>query len=260
MQIFVCIKQVPSTETKLKIKADGSGIEIADIKWIPSPYDEFAIEEATKVKAANPGSVLTAIAAGPARVQEALRYTLALGADHALHVELPESADTYLTAKALSAAMKAQGGSIDLVFFGKMAIDSGSGAVPQMTAAFLGLPAVTIVQGIHYEPTQLKVKREIEGGAIEVLDVHLPAVISTQKGLNTPRIPSIPNMMKSKQKPIKTIDLASIGLSQKDQKVHLIKYELPPPKAAGVKLTGTPEHQVKDLIRILKDEKKVLSL
>lgn len=257
MNIYVCIKQVPDTETKIKINADASGIDTAGIKWIVSPYDEFAIEEALRVKEKNAGSTVTVISGGPDRVQEALRTALAMGADNAVWVELPDTADSFLTAKALSGALKKES-SLDLVFFGKEAIDDGASQVAQLVASFLGLPSVAVVQNIEYSGKSLKCKREVEGGSLEIVETPLPCVVAAQKGLNEPRYASLPNIMKAKKKEIKALKSADVGVASSDQKVRFKNYQTPPAKQAGKKLSGEPAAQAAALAKLLREEAKVI--
>src|SRR3954464_15084407 len=143
MNIYVCIKQVPDTETKIKLNGDSSWIDTAGIKWIMSPYDEFAVEEALRLKEKNAGSTVTVISAGPARVVETMRTALAMGADSGIHVELPETADSNLIGKALAGALKKEA-KVDLIFTGKEAIDDGGAQVSQLVAEYFGIPYVTV--------------------------------------------------------------------------------------------------------------------
>jgi electron transfer flavoprotein beta subunit len=257
MNLYVCIKQVPDTETKIKINGDGSGIDTAGIKWIMSSYDEFGVEEALRLKEKTPGATVTAVSAGPDRVIETLRTALAMGADNAIHVELPETADSAMTAKALSGALKKET-KVDLVFFGKEALDDGASQVPQLVAAHLGIPAVTVVCGIEYAGTTLKCKREIEGGSFEMVEVSAPAVIAGSKGLNEPRYATLPNIMKAKKKEVKAVKLADIGVSASDQKIKMKNLQLPPPKQAGKKIDGDAAAQAHQLAQALHNEAKVI--
>ena len=257
MNLYVCIKQVPDTETKIKLNADNSGIDNGGIKWIMSPYDEFAVEEALRVKEKNAGSTVTVVSAGPDRVVDSLRTALAMGADNALHVELPETADSAFAAKALAGALKKEA-KIDLIYFGKEAIDDGASQVPQLVAAHLGMPSVTVVVGMEYMGATVKCKREIEGGSFEMVEVTLPAVIAGSKGLNEPRYATLPNIMKAKKKEVKAIKLADIGVSPSDQKIKLKNMQLPPPKQAGKKIDGDAAAQAKALVAALHTEAKVV--
>ncbi len=257
MNIYVCIKQVPDTETKIKLTSDSQGIDTAGIKWILSPYDEFAVEEALRLKEKNAGSTVTAVSAGPARVVEALRTALAMGADHAIHVELPENADNNLSAKALAGALKKEA-KVDLVYCGKEAIDDGSAQVSQLVSEYMGIPCATVVLQIEYGASSIKCKREVEGGAFEMIEISLPAVVAAQKGLNEPRYASLPNIMKAKKKEVKILKLADVGASEADQKIKYKNFQLPPPKQAGKKLSGDPAAQAKELARLLHEEAKVV--
>lgn len=257
MNIFVCIKQVPDTETKIKLNADSSGIDGTGIKWIMSPYDEFAVEEALRVKEKNAGSMVTVLSAGPTRVVESIRTALAMGCDNGIHVEIPETADNNFAAKALAGALKKEP-KVDLVFTGKEAIDDGSAQTSQLIAEFFGMPCVTVVLGIEYGTTSLKIKREIEGGAFEMIESSLPVLIAAQKGLNEPRYASLPNIMKAKKKEVKTVKGADVGVSDSDQKIRYKNFQLPPPKQAGKKITGDVPGQSKELVRALHEEAKVV--
>lgn len=255
MQIYVCIKQVPDTETK--IKTTPTGIDVAGVKWIMNPYDEFAVEEALKLKAAVPNSVVTAIGLGPkARVSESLRTALAMGADEAVVINAPEATDNFATAKALAAYLKGQ--THDIVFSGKAAIDDNSMAVTQMVAEFLNIPHVTVVSKFTAAGNTVTVEREIEGGASEVVEVKLPAIFGANKGLNTPRYASLPGIMKAKKKEIKEIEISALGVADADYKVKMSEYELPPERPSCKMLAGDPGAQANQLVRFLREEAKVI--
>jgi electron transfer flavoprotein beta subunit len=257
MNIYVCIKQVPDTETKIKLNANSSGIDTAGIKWIMSPYDEFAVEEALRLKEKNAGSTVTVLSAGPARVVETLRTALAMGADQAIHVEVPESADSNYAAKALAMALKKES-DVKLVFTGKEAIDDGAAQGSQLIAEHFGMPYATVVLGVEYGATSVKVKREIEGGAYETLEMPMPCLIAAQKGLNEPRYASLPNIMKAKKKEVKVLKATELGLTDADQKIRMKNFQLPPPKQAGKKLSGDATAQAKELVKLLHEEAKVV--
>jgi electron transfer flavoprotein beta subunit len=257
MNIYVCIKQVPDTETKIKLNADQSGIDTAGIKWIMSPYDEFAVEEALRLKEKNAGSTVTVLSAGPTRVVETLRTALAMGADTGIHVEIPETADNNLAAKALAGALKKEA-KVDIVFSGKEAIDDGAAQVSQLMAEYLDIPYVTVVLNVEYGSGQVKCKREIEGGAFEMIEASYPVLIAAQKGMNEPRYASLPNIMKAKKKEVKALKMADVGVSDADQKVRYKSYQLPPPKQAGKKIAGDAAAQAKELVRLLHEEAKVV--
>jgi electron transfer flavoprotein beta subunit len=257
MNIFVCIKQVPDTETKIKLNADSTGIDTTGVKWIMSPYDEFAVEEALRWKEKNAGSTVTVVSAGPARVVETIRTALAMGADNGVHVEIPETADSNMVAKALAGALKKEA-KVDLVFSGKEAIDDGAAQVSQLVAENFGMPYVTVALSAELSGSAVKCKREIEGGAFEMVEVQLPALIAAQKGMNEPRYASLPNIMKAKKKEVKALKMADVGVSEGDQKIRYKNFQLPPPKQAGKKIAGDPATQAKELVRLLHEEAKVI--
>lgn len=257
MNIYVCIKQVPDTETKIKLNADSSGIDTTGIKWIMSPYDEFAVEEALRLKEKNAGSTVTVLSAGPSRAVETIRTALAMGADNGIHIEIPENADSNLAAKALAGALKKES-KIDFIFSGKEAIDDGAAQVSQLVGEYLDIPSVTVVQAIEYGSSGIKCKREIEGGAFEVVETPTPVLIAAQKGLNEPRYASLPNIMKAKKKEVKLLKMADVGVADSDQKVRYKNFQLPPPKQAGKKVAGDPASQAKELVRLLHEEAKVV--
>lgn len=257
MNIYVCIKQVPDTETKIKLNGDSSWIDTAGIKWIMSSFDEFAVEEALRLKEKNAGSIVTVISAGPARVIETLRTALAMGADNGIHVELPETADNNMAAKAIAGALKKEA-KVDIVFAGKEALDDGAAQVSQMTAEYAGYPHVTVALNVEYGTSSVKVKREIEGGAFEIIEAPMPVIIAAQKGMNEPRYASLPNIMKAKKKEVKMLKAADVGVSDSDQKIRYKNLQTPPPKQAGKKIAGDPAAQAKELVRLLHEEAKVV--
>jgi electron transfer flavoprotein beta subunit len=257
MNIYVCIKQVPDTETKIKLAADSNGIDMTGIKWIMSPYDEFAVEEALRLREKNPGSTVTVVSAGPVRVVDTLRTALAMGADNAIHVDAPEGADNFRSAKALAAALKREP-KVDLVFTGKEAIDDGAAQVSQLVAEFMEIPYVTVVLNAEYGAGSVKCKREVEGGAFEIVTTPLPALIAAQKGMNEPRYASLPNIMKAKKKEVKVLEESELGIGDSDQKIRYKNFQLPPPKQAGKKISGEPAAQARELARLLHEEAKVI--
>ncbi|OFZ54671.1 MAG: electron transfer flavoprotein subunit beta [Bdellovibrionales bacterium RIFOXYC1_FULL_54_43] len=257
MNIFVSIKQIPDTETKIKLNPNNSWIDTTGIKWVLSPFDEIAVEEAIRLKEKNPGSTVTVLSAGPARITEAIRTALAMGADTGIQIELPETADNNLVAKALAATIRREP-KFDIVFTGKEAADDGAGQVSQLLAEYLDIPSITVVVSADYSPTSVKCKREIEGGSFEMVEASLPAVIAGQKGMNEPRYASLPNIMKAKKKEIKTLKMADLGISEADQKIRHKNFQLPLPKQAGKRITGDPADQAKELVRLLHQEAKVV--
>jgi electron transfer flavoprotein beta subunit len=257
MQIYVCIKQVPATDTKIKINAGANGIDTTGIKWIMSPYDEFAVEEALRVREKNPGSLVTVVSAGPQRVTETIRTALAMGSDSAVWIETPEDIDSFQAAKALAGALQKEP-KADLIFTGKQAIDDDCAQVSQLLATFLEIPYVTVALGAEYTAGAVTVKRETEGGTTEIISMPMTCLIAAQKGMNEPRFATLPNIMKAKKKEIKQYKLADVGVSDSDRKIRLVNYQLPPAKQPGRKLAGEPPQQAKDLVRLLHEEAKVI--
>lgn len=254
MKVFVCIKQVPDTEAKINITADKTGIETAGIKWVMNPYDEFAVEEAIKFKEKNAGAQVWAITAGPkTRAVEVLRTALAMGADEAIVINTAENVDSFTTAQLLANTIKAEGGA-HLVFSGKLAIDDNQSAVPQMVAELLAIPHTSVVSKFENAGENVVVEREIEGGAKEVVQMMTPALISANKGLNAPRYASLPGIMKAKKKVIKEVE----GANESAFKVKYSGFSLPAEKAPVKMITGDASAQVADLIKLLRDESKVL--
>ena len=258
MRIFVCIKQVPDTETKIKIRPDGAGIDTAGIKWVMNPYDEYAVEEALKLKEAGKATAVTVITVGPkARVVDALRTALAMGADDAIVIDAPEDLDQIATAKALAGAIKAEG-DFRFVLTGKLAIDDNAAAVSQMVAEFLNIPHATVVSKLEFGPENATAERETEGGTKEIVQLSLPALVAANKGLNMPRYASLPGIMKAKKKPVKELTLDAVGTSAADVRIKMKNFQLPPEKPAVKMLSGEAAAQAKELVHLLHDEAKVL--
>lgn len=259
MKIFVCIKQVPDTETKIKLKADAGSIDPAGIKWVMNPYDEFAVEEALKLKEGGKASNVTVVTLGPkGRAVEALRTALAMGADDAIVIDSPEDLDPSATAKALAGAIKAEGGEFKLILTGKLAIDDNASSVSQMIAETLGVPHATVISKLEASDSQVTVEREVEGGTREVIQLTFPAVIAANKGLNMPRYASLPGIMKAKKKPIKELNLEAVGTSAADVRVRYKSFQLPPEKPAVKMLAGDSASQAQQLAKLLREEAKVI--
>jgi electron transfer flavoprotein beta subunit len=258
MKIAVCIKQVPDTETRIRIAPDGKGILESDVNWIVSPYDEFAIEEALKIKEAKGGEVVL-VSLGPDRVQSALRSGLAMGADSALHLKDPlfEQTDTLGTAWALATALKPR--APELILMGQQGVGGDNAQVPGLVAEILDLPQVTMAVKIGLQDGKATIEREIEG-AHETWDVTLPAVVSAQKGLNEPRYASLKGIMAAKKKLIETKGAADLGLTPERlaPKTRVVALELPPSRSAVKMIEGDADTQVKELLRLLHEEAKVI--
>jgi electron transfer flavoprotein beta subunit len=260
MKIVVCVKQVPDTETRVKVDGSGKAIAEADVaNWIVSPYDEFAIEEALRIKEAKGGEVVL-VTVGPERAQAALRTGLAMGADSALHVKDPalDAADTLATARALAAAVKTVA-PFDLVLCGQQGVGGDNSQIPGMLAELLDLPQVTVAVKIEVQDGTAKVERESDGGR-EAWETTLPAVISAQKGLNEPRYASLKGIMAAKKKPIQALTAAGLGLDAASlaPQVSVAKLELPPARPPVKMIEGDPESQAKELVRLLHEEAKVI--
>ncbi len=259
MKIIVCVKQVPDTETRVKIAKSGAGIEEEGINWIVSPYDEFAVEEALRIKAAKGGEVVL-VSLGPDRVQAALRNGLAMGADSAVHLKDPlfDATDTLGTARALAAAIKGIGG-VDLVLTGQQGVGGDNGQVPALLAELLDLPQVTMAVKIEIQDGKAVVEREIEA-AREVWETSLPAVLSAQKGLNEPRYANLKGIMAAKKKPIDVKDATALGLDAPSlqPRTRVVAMELPPARPPVKMIQGDVEAQARELLRLLHEEAKVI--
>ena len=262
MNIFVCVKQVPDTETKVVPNADGSFIETSSIKWIMNPYDEFAVEQALLIKQANAAANVTVIRVGSVKDTEALRTAMAMGADDGILVEAGDNLDSFSIAKALKGAIDKSGKKADLILAGKQAIDDDCLQVPQILAQMLDMPSVAVVVGFEMNGTSIKAKREIEGGALEVYEINGPCMIACNKGLNTPRYDSLPGIMKAKKKPMAQHSLADVGVSDADRRVKYSGFRLPPEKPAGKKFDATDAAKQKDVVAqvvgLLRTEAKII--
>lgn len=262
MNIFVCVKQVPDTETKVVPNADGSFIETSSIKWIMNPYDEFAVEQALLIKQANAAANVTVIRVGSVKDTEALRTAMAMGADDGILVEAGDNLDSFSIAKALKGAIDKSGKKADLILAGKQAIDDDCLQVPQILAQMLDMPSVAVVVGFEMNGSSIKAKREIEGGALEVYEVNGPCMIACNKGLNTPRYASLPGIMKAKKKPMAQHSLADVGVSDADRRVKYSGFRLPPEKPAGKKFDATDAAKQKEVVAqvvsLLRTEAKII--
>jgi len=258
---FVAIAYVPDTETKIKIGADGKSIDEADVKWIVSPYDEFALEEALKTKEAKGAGTVTVASVGPERAKTGLRECLARGADEAIWVDAGGTGflDALGVAKALAAAAK--GGSYDVYWFGQKGVGYDESLVGPMFAELLGVPHVGSIIQLEVGEGKITAHREIEG-AHEVVECTLPAVLTAQKGLNEPRYASLKGIMAAKKKPIAEKKLAELGVPEADPaqaKTRWRRLELPPARQACKMIPGDdPAAAGKELVRLLREEAKVI--
>jgi len=264
MNIVVCIKQVPATEAKIKVGPSGSDIDRTHLSYVVNPYCEFGVEKALRIKERLGSGEVTVVSLGMAKVAEALRTCLAMGADKAIHLrdEAFETGDSFTTALVLATALKRL--NFDLLLFGKQAVDDDQGAVGIQVAELLDLPHVAVVNKLEIDASTRTVvaHRQIEGG-IEVVETSLPVVITCQKGLNEPRYASLPGIMKAKQKPLQELDIKSLGLDPADvgvagAKLKLVQLTPLPARTAGKLLQGPPAEAVRELVRLLREEAKVL--
>jgi electron transfer flavoprotein beta subunit len=262
MNIIVFIKQVPDTATRIKIAPDGKNIDEADITWIISPYDEYAIEEALKIKESKGTGKVTVVSLGNDRAATSLRNALAMGADEAIHLQDPafEGSDAFGTAKILSAAVQSR--PYDLLFFGKMGVGMDQSQVPAMVAELLNLPLVSQIAKLEIGEGKAVVHREIEG-ATEKVECALPAVLAAEKGLNEPRYPSLKGIMAAKKKPLEVLNAAALNVNAAEvgsqgSKVTLISLALPPARQAGKILQGDAQEAAAQLVKLLHEEAKVI--
>jgi electron transfer flavoprotein beta subunit len=255
----VCISHVPDTESRIKITGDGKKVDEAGLKFIVSPYDEFALEEAIRLKEKSGGDV-TVVTFGPERAQQALREALARGATKALHVKGESSdADALGIAKVLAAAIKSV--PHEIVFFGKQGVGTDNGLVGPMVAELLDYPQVNVVTHLEVADGKLTAHREIEA-AEEVLEASLPAVVTAQKGLNEPRYASLKGIMAAKKIAIDTKSISDLGLTDDDvlnARVVTVSLEMPAEKSGGKKIEGTdPAAAAQAIVKFIKEEAKAL--
>jgi len=252
MKIAVCIKRVPDSETRVKIASDGKSLDEAGVKFILNPYDEFAVEEALRRKEQAAAGEVVVIALGPAAAQETIRTALAMGADRGILLQLDRiPMDGLEVAQALAGELKGAG--FDLILFGKMAIDDYNHQVGPMVAELLDLPCVTTVAHLEIEGGKGVAEREIEGG-VEVVEFPLPAVLTTDKGLNEPRYPALKGIMAAKKKPLEVKSLSPGGGAGGLEVLALT----PPAERKEGKIVGEGPAAVPELVRLLREEAKVL--
>ena len=250
MKIVVCVKQVPDTEARIKIADDKKSIDYADINWILNPYDEYAVEEALKIKEEKGEGSVTVLSVGPERTVSAIRSALAMGADDAVLVKTEDKyMDSSAIAKALVETLKDM--EYDLILCGKQAVDDDALQIGPMVAELMDLPCATQIAELNIEDGKAEVKREIEGGT-EVIDISLPAILTAEKGLNEPRYPALRGIMMAKRKNIEEKEVAI-----DDAKINIINIEYPPSRQAG-KIVGEGADAVPELIKLLRDEAKAI--
>ncbi|BAB06819.1 electron transfer flavoprotein subunit beta/FixA family protein [Halalkalibacterium halodurans] len=256
MNIYVLMKRTFDTEEKISISSgqiDDSGAE-----FIINPYDEYAIEEAIVLRDKHGGEV-TVVTVGEEEAEKELRTALAMGADKAVLIDSEEldDLDQYTTATLLAAYLKDQ--EFDIILGGNVAVDGGSGQVAPRVAELLGIPQVTTITSLDIEDGKATIVRDVEGDE-ETVAASLPLLVTAQQGLNEPRYPSLPGIMKAKKKPLETLDLDDLDLEEEDveAKTTTLDVFLPPEKGAGKVLEGEVEAQVKELVSLLKSEAKVI--
>jgi electron transfer flavoprotein beta subunit len=261
MNSLVAIAHVPDTESRIKVAGDGRSLDETEIKWIVSPYDEFALEEALRTKEAAGAGTVTVVTVGPERAKTGLRECLARGADEAVWVDSGDSRylDALATAKAIAAV--AREGQYDFLWFGQKGVGYDESLVGPMVAELLDLPHVGSVIELEVAPGRITAHREIEG-AHEVVESPLPVVLTAQKGLNEPRYASLKGIMGAKKKPIAEKKLADLGIPEADPagaKVRWRKLELPPPRQACRMIPADDTAAAaKELVRLLREEAKVI--
>jgi electron transfer flavoprotein beta subunit len=260
MNAIVCMKQVPDTETRFQVR-EGAIVE-EGIQYVVNPYDEYAIEECLlKKEAAGEGKV-TVICMGPDRAREAILQALALGCDEAIHLNDPafEGGDAFTTATILAAAIE-KVGEYDLIFAGKQGVDNDNAQVGILLAEMLDLPHVSVVTQLDIADDKSKATahRDVEGGK-QVVETPLPAVFSAQKGINEPRYPSFRGIRQARRKPYTTWTAADLGLDPATLSAHseLVSLALPPERGGGKIIEGEPAEVARELVRLLREEAKVI--
>ena len=249
MKVLVPVKRVVDYNVKVRVKSDGSGVDIANVKMSMNPFDEIAVEEAVRLKEKGVVTEVIAVSCGVTQCQETLRTAMAIGADRAILVETTEELQPLAVAKLLKALVdKEQPG---LIILGKQAIDDDANQTGQMLAALAGLPQATFASKVEVEGEKAKVTREVDGG-LETLSISLPAVVTTDLRLNEPRYVTLPNIMKAKKKPLENLKPEDLGVDV-TPRIKTLKVSEPPKRGAGVKVPD-----VATLVNKLKTEAKVI--
>lgn len=254
MDIYVLVKQVPDTETR--IKTQGAGIDESGIKWIISPFDEHALEEALRLKEKLVSANVVALSLGPERSVEALRNSYALGVDQAVHIKDDSCnvLDVSYSAAVLGSYLKQKGAQI--VLTGHIAIDSQSSMVPSMVAEYLGCANINNAVEVQLNGENVRVRREIEGG-LATMESAMPVVVTAAKSLNDPRYPSLKGIMAAKKKGVETVEVSS--LDSRVAKIELLDVQLPPPRPSARIIEGsTPQEKAAQVVKALREEVKVI--
>ncbi|WP_394208564.1 electron transfer flavoprotein subunit beta/FixA family protein [Pseudomonas putida] len=249
MKVLVAIKRVVDYNVKVRVKADNSGVDLANVKMSMNPFCEIAVEEAVRLKEKGVVSEIVVVSVGPTAAQEQLRTALALGADRAILVEAVDEMSSLAVAKALKAVVDKE--QPQLVILGKQAIDSDNNQTGQMLAALTGYAQGTFASKVIVAGDKLNVTREIDGG-LQTVSLNLPAIVTTDLRLNEPRYASLPNIMKAKKKPLETVTPDALGVSLASTNKTL-KVEAPAARSAGIKVKSVAE-----LVEKLKNEAKVI--
>jgi electron transfer flavoprotein beta subunit len=249
MRVLVSVKRVVDYNVKVRVKADNSGVDLANAKMSMNPFCEIAVEQAVRLKEQGIASEVVVISVGPGAVQEQLRTALALGADRAILVEAADELNSLAVAKALKAVVDKE--QPQLVILGKQAIDSDNNQTGQMLAALTGFAQGTFASKVEVAGDKLNVTREIDGG-LQTVSLNLPAIVTTDLRLNEPRYASLPNIMKAKKKPLETVTPEALGVYLSSTSKTL-KVEAPAARSAGIKVKSVAE-----LVEKLKNEAKVI--
>ena len=249
MKVLVPVKRVVDYNVKIRVKADGSGVELANVKMSMNPFDEIAVEEAIRLKEKGKATEIVAVSIGPQQAQETLRTALAMGADRAILVKTDVNCEPLAVAKILKAVVGKE--NPELVILGKQAIDDDSNQTGQMLAALLGWPQGTFAFRLEFGDGAIDVTREVDGG-LQTVALKLPAIVTTDLRLNEPRYASLPNIMKAKKKPLEELSPDALGVDV-TPKLTVVKVAEPPGRSEGVKV-GSPA----ELVQKLKVEAGVL--
>jgi electron transfer flavoprotein beta subunit len=249
MKVLVAVKRVVDFNVKVRVKADGSGVDLANVKMAMNPFDEIAVEEALRLREAGKATEVVLVSVGPAQAADTIRSGLAMGADRGVLVKTEERTEPLGVAKAIAAVARNEEPS--LVILGKQAIDDDNNQTGQMLAALLGWPQGTFASKVATEADAVMVTREVDGGH-ETLRLKLPAVVTADLRLNEPRYASLPNIMKAKKKPIAETSAAELGVDLRPR-LTVVKVSEPPPRRGGVKVASVAE-----LVDRLKNEAGVL--
>ncbi len=257
MKILVCIKQVPDMESKFKIDDAGTWYGDADLAWRMNEYDEYAVEQAIQLKDQVGDSDLTVLCIGSKRVQETMKKALAMGCDRGVHVNDDNGSqkDPFEIASVIVEFAKDKG--FDMIFTGMQSQDRGSAQVGVLVAEMLGIPSISTIVDFAFEDGRVKAKRELEGGTKARVSASLPALVTCQLGLNAPRYPTLPNIMKAKKKELLSIEVAE--LLKVDARQETAKIYFPEKKGSGLVLEGDVADLADQLVKILKDQTAVLA-